>query len=76
MGGTGWRSVRDYASRKRNSSSSALSQPDLRTPWRNAVNWSTLKNNQIGERVNVKFRGEFYNVFNQPQFEVSAASPT
>jgi hypothetical protein len=52
----------------------SLSQPDLRTPWRNAVNWSILKNNPIGERVNVQLRGEFYNVFNQPQFDVRGAS--
>jgi hypothetical protein len=52
----------------------SLSQPDLRTPWRNAVNWSILKNNLIGERVNVQIRGEFYNVFNQPQFDVRGAS--
>jgi hypothetical protein len=52
----------------------SLSQPDLRTPWRNAVNWSILKNNPIGERVNIQLRGEFYNVFNQPQFDVRGAS--
>ena len=52
----------------------SLSQPDLRTPWRNAFNWSVLKNNPIGERVNVQFRGEFYNIFNQPQFDVRGAS--
>jgi hypothetical protein len=52
----------------------SLSQPDLRTPWRNAFNWSVLKNNPIGERVNVQFRGEFYNIFNQPQFDVRGPS--
>jgi hypothetical protein len=52
----------------------SLSQPDLRTPWRNAFNWSVLKNNPIGERVNVQLRGEFYNIFNQPQFDVRGAS--
>lgn len=52
----------------------SLSQPDLRTPWRNAVNWSILKNNRIGERVNIQIRGEFYNAFNQPQFDVRGAS--
>ena len=43
----------------------SLSQPDLRTPWRNAVNWSILKNNHIGERLNVQIRGEFYNVLDE-----------
>jgi hypothetical protein len=52
----------------------SLSQPDLRTPWRNAFNWSILKNNPIGERVNVQLRGEFYNIFNQPQFDVRGGS--
>jgi hypothetical protein len=52
----------------------SLSQPDLRTPWRNAVNWSILKNNPIGERVNVQVRAEFYNIFNQPQFDVRGSS--
>jgi hypothetical protein len=52
----------------------SLSQPDLRTPWRNAWNWSIFKNNPIGERYNVQFRAEFYNVFNTPQFDVRGAS--
>jgi hypothetical protein len=52
----------------------SLSQPDLRTPWRNAWNWSVFKNNPIGERVNIQFRTELYNVFNTPQFDVRNAS--
>jgi hypothetical protein len=48
----------------------SLSQPDLRTPWRNAWNWSFFKNNPIKERYNVQFRAEFYNIFNTPQFDV------
>jgi hypothetical protein len=52
----------------------SLSQPDLRTPRRNAWNWSFFKNNPIGERYNIQFRAEFYNVFNTPQFDVRAGS--
>jgi len=51
----------------------SLSQPDLRTPWTNAWNWSFFKNNMIKERVNVQFRAEFYNIFNHPQFDCRAA---
>jgi len=47
----------------------SLSQPDLRTPWTNAWNWSFLKNNRIKERYNLQFRAEFYNLFNHPQFD-------
>ncbi len=47
----------------------SLSQPDLRTPWVNAWNWSFYKNNRIKERYNVQFRAEFYNLFNHPQFD-------
>jgi outer membrane receptor protein involved in Fe transport len=52
----------------------SLSQPDLRTPWRNAWNWSFFKNNPIRERYNVQFRAEFYNIFNTPQFDVRGSS--
>ncbi len=52
----------------------SLSQPDLRTPWRNAVKWSFFKNNPIKERYNIQFRTEFYNIFNTPQFDVRGAS--
>ncbi|MCC6537027.1 MAG: carboxypeptidase regulatory-like domain-containing protein [Bryobacterales bacterium] len=55
----------------------SLSQPDLRTPWRQAVNWSVFKNNPItwGDRnINIQFRTEMYNVFNTPQFDVRGAS--
>ena len=52
----------------------SLSQPDLRTPWRQAWNWSIFKNTIIKERVNVQFRGEFYNIFNTPQFDVRGPS--
>ena len=52
----------------------SLSQPSLRTPWRNAVNWSFFKNNPIKERYNLQFRAEFYNIFNTPQFDVRGAS--
>jgi hypothetical protein len=52
----------------------SLSQPDLRTPWRYAWNWSFFKNNPIKERYNVQFRAEFYNIFNTPQFDVRGAS--
>ena len=47
----------------------SLSQPDLRTPWTNAWNWSFFKNNRIKERYNIQFRAEFYNIFNHPQFD-------
>ena len=47
----------------------SLSQPDLRTPWTNAWNWSFFKNNQFKERYNIQFRAEFYNIFNHPQFD-------
>jgi carboxypeptidase family protein len=47
----------------------SLSQPDLRTPWTNAWNWSLFKNNRFKERYNVQFRAEFYNIFNHPQFD-------
>ncbi|MCC6590692.1 MAG: TonB-dependent receptor [Bryobacterales bacterium] len=53
----------------------SLSQPDLRTPWRTAFNWSVFKNNPIKEgRYNIQFRMEMYNVFNQAQFDVRNAS--
>lgn len=52
----------------------SLSQPDLRTPWRYAWNWAFFKNNPIGERYNVQFRAEFFNIFNQPQFDVRGAA--
>jgi hypothetical protein len=52
----------------------SLSQPDLRTPWRYAWNWSFFKNNPIKDRYNIQFRAEFYNVFNSPQFDVRNAS--
>ncbi|HZT31622.1 MAG TPA: carboxypeptidase-like regulatory domain-containing protein [Bryobacteraceae bacterium] len=51
----------------------SLSQPDLRTPWTNAWNWSFFKNNQIKERYNLQFRAEFYNIFNHPQFDCRGA---
>lgn len=52
----------------------SLSQPDLRTPWRTAVNWSIIKNNPFKERYNLQFRFEMFNVFNNPQFDVRGAS--
>jgi hypothetical protein len=53
----------------------SLSQPDLRTPWRTAVNWSVFKNTKFKEgRYNVQFRVEMFNVFNTPQFDVRGAS--
>jgi hypothetical protein len=52
----------------------SLSQPDLRTPWRNAVNWSFFKNNPFKEHCNVQFRAEFYNILNTPQFDVRGAA--
>ncbi len=55
----------------------SLSQPDLRTPWRNAFNWSVFKNNPFTWRehnINIQFRTEMYNVFNNPQFDVRGAS--
>lgn len=52
----------------------SLSQPDLRTPWRQAWNWSIFKNNPIRERYNIQFRAEFYNIFNTPQFDVRGAA--
>lgn len=53
----------------------SLSQPDLRTPWRNAVNWSIFKNNPFKEgRYNLQLRMEMYNVFNNPQFDVRGAA--
>jgi hypothetical protein len=47
----------------------SLSQPDLRTPWVNAWNWSFFKNNRFKERYNIQFRAEFFNIFNHPQFD-------
>jgi outer membrane receptor protein involved in Fe transport len=55
----------------------SLSQPDLRTPWRNAFNWSVFKNNPVqwGERkINIQFRTEMFNIFNTPQFDVRGAA--
>ena len=53
----------------------SLSQPDLRTPWRSAVNWSVIKNTKFKEgRYNVQFRAEMFNIFNTPQFDVRGAS--
>ncbi|MBI3682864.1 MAG: TonB-dependent receptor [Acidobacteria bacterium] len=52
----------------------SLSQPNLRTPWRRAVNWSFFKNNPIKERYNIQFRAELFNIFNNPQFEMTGAS--
>jgi len=47
----------------------SLSQPDLRSPWTNAWNWSFFKNNPIKDRYNIQFRSEFYNIFNHPQLD-------
>ncbi len=55
----------------------SLSQPDLRTPWRQAVNWSVIKNIPItvkDRNINVQFRTEMFNVFNTPQFDVRGGS--
>lgn len=55
----------------------SLSQPDLRTPWRQAVNWSVFKNIPLtvkDKNINVQFRTEMFNVFNTPQFDVRGAS--
>lgn len=51
----------------------SLSEPDLRTPWTNAWNWSFYKNNQFKEHYNIQFRAEFYNIFNHPQFDCRGA---
>jgi len=57
----------------------SLSQPDLRTPWRQAFNWSFIKNNPVqlfnrDQPINIQFRAELYNTFNTPQFDVRGAS--
>jgi hypothetical protein len=52
----------------------SLSQPDLRTPWRTAFNWSMIKNNPFKDRFNLQLRFEVYNVFNNPQFDVRGAA--
>jgi hypothetical protein len=48
----------------------SLSQPDLRGYGRKSFDMSFFKNNPIGERFNVQFRAEFFNMFNTPFFEV------
>lgn len=55
----------------------SLSQPDLRTPWRKVFNFSFYKNNPItirDRKMNLQFRGEVFNVFNTPQFDLQGAS--
>lgn len=55
----------------------SLSQPDLRSPWRNAVNWSVFKNVPFTFKdhdIKVQFRTEMFNVFNTPQFDIRNAS--
>ena len=52
----------------------SLSQPDLRGPGRNTWNVSFFKNNPIGERFNIQFRAEFYNLFNTPAFEARGST--
>jgi hypothetical protein len=53
--------------------------PDLRGPKTNSWNASVFKNTFIGERMNLEFRAEFYNVFNHPIWAApgtTVASPT
>ncbi len=55
----------------------SLSQPDLRTPWRNVLNMSFYKNNPFtirDKQYNLQFRSELFNILNHPQFDLQAAS--
>jgi hypothetical protein len=52
----------------------SLSQPDLRGPGRINFDTSLLKNHPFGDRYNVQFRAEFYNLFNSPYLAVSGAT--
>ncbi len=52
----------------------SLSQPDLRGPGRRNFDMSIFKNTYIGERYNVQFRAEFFNITNSPFFEARGAT--
>jgi hypothetical protein len=47
----------------------SVSQPRLRGPGRVNFDVSVLKNTRIGERYNLQFRGEFYNISNTPALD-------
>jgi hypothetical protein len=47
----------------------SLTQPRLRGPGRVNFDTSLIKNTRIGERFNVQFRAEFYNIFNTPALD-------
>jgi hypothetical protein len=47
----------------------SLTQPDLRGPGRTSLDVSVFKNTRIGERYNIQFRAEAFNLTNTPFFE-------
>jgi outer membrane receptor protein involved in Fe transport len=47
----------------------SVSQPRLRGPGRVNFDVSVLKNTRFGERYNLQFRGEFYNISNTPALD-------
>lgn len=46
----------------------ARTLPDVRAPGDNVFDFSVVKNTMIGERHRLQLRGEFFNVFNHPNF--------
>lgn len=40
----------------------------IRGPSENTWNWAFYKSFPIGERANVQFRAEFFNIWNHPSF--------
>ncbi len=52
----------------------SLTQPRLRGPGRVNFDSSLIKNTRFGERFNVQFRAEFYNLFNNPALDARGTS--
>jgi outer membrane receptor protein involved in Fe transport len=52
----------------------SVSQPRLRGPGRVNFDVSFLKNTRFGERYNLQFRGEFYNISNTPALDARGAT--
>jgi hypothetical protein len=46
----------------------------LRGPSRSNLDFSLLREQPITERFRVQFRGEFFNIFNHPQFDLPNAT--
>jgi hypothetical protein len=52
----------------------SLTQPRLRDPGRSNFDISLFRNQRFGERYNVQFRAEFYNIFNTPALSLGTGS--